>query len=175
MKQKKRFVAFAWGLCALAAAYAQSNEFDLSSQRLEVQWVNPAPGEKMDHHGLVVNPTPRYMKLTNEGTIDISGGVKLESPLPTLKEAWDYRGDIDFLVHTPKGFPLRLQFAKIPVIIEKGYEGSSVADGAYSLRITKKGISIMAANDLGLFYGIQTLRHGESGCGGWKEASLPRD
>ena len=112
----------------------------------------------MDHHGLVVNPTPRYMKLTNEGTIDISGGVKLESPLPTLKEAWDYRGDIDFLVHTPKGFPLRLQFAKIPVIIEKGYEGSSVAEGAYSLRITKKGISIMAENDLGLFYGIQTLR-----------------
>ena len=110
MKQKKRFVAFAWGLCALTAAYAQSNEFDLSSQRLEVQWVNPAPGEKMDHHGLVVNPTPRYMKLTNEGTIDISGGVKLESPLPTL------------LWHP--------DFATID---------------------------------------------GESGCGGWKEASLPRD
>ena len=66
MKQKRLFVTFAVGLCTFTAAQAQDNEFDLGSQRSEVQLVNPVPGKKMDHHGLVINPTPRYMKLTGK-------------------------------------------------------------------------------------------------------------
>jgi len=33
MKQKKFLVTFALGLCALTAAHAQDNDFDLGSQR----------------------------------------------------------------------------------------------------------------------------------------------
>ena len=56
MKQKKLLVTFALGMCALMAAHAQDNDFDLGSQRSEVQLVNPVPGKKIDHQGLVINP-----------------------------------------------------------------------------------------------------------------------
>ena len=79
---KETFSDLALGMCALMAAHAQDNDFDLGSQRSEVQLVNPVPGKKIDHQGLVINPTPRYVKLTGEGTVDISGGVKLEQPMP---------------------------------------------------------------------------------------------
>ena len=58
MIKKKLLVTFAVGLCALTAAHAQDNEFDLGSQRSEIQLVNPVPGNRIDHHGLVINPTP---------------------------------------------------------------------------------------------------------------------
>ena len=75
MKQNKFLVTFALGLCALTAAHAQDNDFDLGSQRSEVQLVNPVPGTKSDHQGLVINPAPRYVKLNGEGTVDMSGGI----------------------------------------------------------------------------------------------------
>ncbi|WP_346747484.1 beta-N-acetylglucosaminidase domain-containing protein, partial [Prevotella jejuni] len=158
MKQKKFLVTFALGLCALTAAHAQDNDFDLGSQRSEVQLVNPVPGKKIDHQGLVINPTPRYVKLTGEGTVDISGGVKLEQPMPARNLFWyDWR-DIDFLSRADKGFPMKIQLAKIPVIKYKGDQNSETADGGYALSITKKGITLQASNGLGVFYGIQTLR-----------------
>ena len=47
MKQKKLLVTFALGMCALTAAHAQDNDFDLGSQRSEVQLVNPVPGKRL--------------------------------------------------------------------------------------------------------------------------------
>ena len=45
----------------LAAAFsgvqAQDDGFDLSSQRGEKQDVNVVPGKKLEHHGIVINPT----------------------------------------------------------------------------------------------------------------------
>ena len=51
MKQKRLLATFVLGLCALTTLQAQENEFDLGSQRSEVQLVNPVPGKKIDHHG----------------------------------------------------------------------------------------------------------------------------
>ena len=158
MKQKKFLVTFALGLCALTAAHAQDNDFDLGSQRSEVQLVNPVPGKKIDHQGLVINPTPRYVKLTGEGTIDISGGVKLDQPQPARKQSWDYWTDLNFLSRADKGLPMKIQLVKIPVVMDKNGQSGATADGAYTLKITKKGITLLAAYDLGVFYGIQTLR-----------------
>lgn len=158
MKQKKLLVTFAVGLCALTAAHAQDDAFDLGSQRSEVQLVNPVPGKKVDHRGLVVNPTPRYMKLTGEGTVDVSGGVRLDQPMPARKLVWDYWRDLGFLSRADKGFPVKIQLVKIPVIMDEANKSNPDVDGAYSLSITKKGITIKAANDLGVYYGIQTLR-----------------
>ena len=50
MIKKKLLVTFAVGLCALTAAHAQDNEFDLGSQRSEIQLVNPVPGNRIDHY-----------------------------------------------------------------------------------------------------------------------------
>ena len=109
MKQKKLLVTFALGMCALTAAHAQDNDFDLGSQRSEVQLVNPVPGKKIDHQGLVINPTPRYVKLTGEGTVDISGGVKLDQPQPARKQSWDYWTYLNFLSRADKGLPMKIQ------------------------------------------------------------------
>ena len=158
MKQKKLLVTFALGMCALTAAHAQDNDFDLGSQRSEVQLVNPVPGKKIDHQGLVINPTPRYVKLTGEGTVDVSGGVTLSQPFSKIKHSWDYWPDLNFLSRADKGFPMKIQLVKIPVLLKDGEQSGADVDGAYTLRITKKGITIWADNDLGVFYGIQTLR-----------------
>jgi len=139
MKQKKLLVTFALGMCALTAAHAQDNDFDLGSQRSEVQLVNPVPGKKIDHQGLVIS-------------------VKLDQPQPARKQSWDYWTDLNFLSRADKGFPLKIQLVKIPVVMDKNGQGSANADGAYTLKITTKGITIQASNDLGVFYGIQTLR-----------------
>ena len=48
-------------ICAMACSnlLAQETEFDLSSQRLEIQQVLPVPGKKIDHQGIIINPTPQ--------------------------------------------------------------------------------------------------------------------
>ena len=158
MKQKKLLVTFALGMCALTAAHAQNNDFDLGSQRSEVQLINPVPGKKIDHQGLVINPTPRYVKLTNEGTVDISMGITLSQPSSKSKQSRDYWTDLNFLSRADKGFPLKIQLTKATATANKDNNGVANAEGAYSLKITSKGITIQASNDLGVFYAIQTLR-----------------
>ena len=158
MKQKRLFVTFAVGLCTFTAAQAQDNEFDLGSQRSEVQLVNPVPGKKMDHHGLVINPTPRYMKLTGEKTVDISGGIRTVVPKHDSERPYD--DDLDFLPllnvrspHYKQGFPLRAAYGKMPSV-----NGVENVPGAYILQITPSGIDISGFDDTGVFYAIQTLR-----------------
>ena len=77
MKQKKILVAFVLSLCTFTVVQAQENEFDLGNQRSEIQSITPVPGKKIDHHGLVINPTPRHLRLTSGNTVDISAGVHL--------------------------------------------------------------------------------------------------
>ena len=70
----------------------------------------------------------------------------------------DYWTDLNFLSRADKGFPMKIQLVKIPVVLEDGEQSGADVDGAYTLKITKKGITLLAAYDLGVFYGIQTLR-----------------
>ena len=62
-------------ICALACGnlFAQETEFDLSSQRLEIQQVLPVPGKKIDHHGIVINPTPHELTVGGNGVLNITG------------------------------------------------------------------------------------------------------
>ena len=158
MRPKRLLAIFALGLCALTTLQAQENEFDLGSQRSEVQLVNPVPGKKIDHHGLIINPTPIDLKLINGESIDVTGGIKLIQPRTKAKTSWDYWKDLDFLSPAVKGVPLSIQFVKIPEVCAKGLSDNPAIDGAYTLKITKKGISIQVSEDLGVFYAIQTLR-----------------
>ena len=51
---------------------AQEAEFDLSSQRLEIQQVLPVPGKKIDHQGIIINPTPQKLTVDRNNLLDIT-------------------------------------------------------------------------------------------------------
>ena len=158
MKQKKILVAFVLSLCTFTVVQAQENDFDLGSQRSEIQSITPVPGKKIDHHGLVINPTPRHLKLTSGNTVDISAGVHLIQPISKRKLTSDYRNELTFLSLSSKGFPLQIQLVEKPLVVDVVSKKQANVDGAYSLTVSPKEIRIQAANDAGVFYAIQTLR-----------------
>lgn len=158
MKQKKILVAFVLSLCTFTVVQAQENDFDLGSQRSEIQSITPVPGKKIDHHGFVINPTPRHLKLTSGNTVDISAGVHLIQPISKRKLTSDYRNELTFLSLSSKGFPLQIQLVEKPLVVDVVSKEQANIDGAYSLTISPRGIRIQAANDAGVFYAIQTLR-----------------
>ena len=158
MKQKKILVAFVLSLCTFTVVQAQENDFDLGSQRSEIQSITPVPGKKIDHHGLVINPTPRHLRLTSGNTVDISTGVHLIQPISKRKLTSDYRNELTFLPLSSKGFPLQIQLVEKPLVVDVVSKKQANVDGAYSLTVSPRGIRIQAANDAGVFYAIQTLR-----------------
>ena len=158
MKQKKILVAFVLSLCTFTVVQAQENDFDLGSQRSEIQSITPVPGKKIDHHGLVINPTPRHLRLTSGNTVDISAGVHLIQPISKRKLTSDYRNELTFLSLSSKGFPLQIQLVEKPLVVDVVSKKRANVDGAYSLTISPREIRIQAANDAGVFYAIQTLR-----------------
>lgn len=158
MKQKKILVAFVLSLCTFTVVQAQENDFDLGSQRSEIQSITPVPGKKIDYHGLVINPTPRHLRLTSGNTVDISVGVHLIQPISKRKLTSDYRNELTFLSLSSKGFPLQIQLVEKPLVVDVVSKKQANIDGAYSLTVSPKGIRIQAANDAGVFYAIQTLR-----------------
>ena len=158
MKQKKILVAFVLSLCTFTVVQAQENDFDLGSQRSEIQSITPVPGKKIDHHGLVINPTPRHLKLTSGNTVDISAGVHLIQPISKCKLTSDYRNELTFLSLSSKGFLLQIQLVEKPLVVDVVSKKQANVDGAYSLTVSPKEIRIQAANDAGVFYAIQTLR-----------------
>ena len=158
MKQKKILVAFVLSLCTFTVVQAQESDFDLGSQRSEIQSITPVPGKKIDHHGLVINPTPRHLRLTSGNTVDISVGVHLIQPISKRKLTSDYRNELTFLSLSSKGFPLQIQLVEKPFVVDVVSKKQANVDGAYSLTVSPKEIRIQAANDAGVFYAIQTLR-----------------
>lgn len=158
MKQKKILVAFVLSLCTFTVVQAQENDFDLGSQRSEIQSITPVPGKKIDHHGLVINPTPRHLRLTSGNTVDISVGVHLIQPISKRKLTSDYRNELTFLSLSLKGFPLQIQLVEKPLVVDVVSKKQANVDGAYSLTISPREIRIQAANDAGVFHAIQTLR-----------------
>lgn len=147
MKITKLMASAAFIAFAAMTATAQDDEFDLSSQRGEVQEYKAVPGHKIDHQGLVLNPTPQSIKRV-DGVLDISKGI-------TLKDKQKkFAADVDFLTQSPKGVKLTIDFGE--KVAKKA--GVKALDGAYSLEITKKEIKIVGFNERGAFYGLQTLR-----------------
>lgn len=129
---------------------AQENDgFDLSSQRSESQHVLMVPGQKLDHKGLIINPTPHSLTLDPDGTLDFSGGIRLTEKQGKFAE------EIGRILPTgQKGVKLTTDFGP-EAAAEAGVKAVS---GAYALNIGKKGIAITGYDERGVFYGIQTLR-----------------
>lgn len=145
--KKSLFVSIA---CALTCSYLHSQEadFDLSSQRSEIQDIRVIPGQKVNHQGIIINPTPHQMSIEQNRLLDISKGVLLKDKQKKFSE------DIPFLKQVPKGVKLTIDFGA--KIAQKA--GIKEISGAYKLNINEKGITITGYDERGAFYGIQTLR-----------------
>lgn len=109
---------------------AQENDgFDLSSQRSESQHVLMVPGQKLDHKGLIINPTPHSLTLDPDGTLDFSGGIRLTEKQGKFAE------EIGRILPTgQKGVKLTTDFGP-EAAAEAGVKAVS---GAYALNIGKK-------------------------------------
>jgi hyaluronoglucosaminidase len=79
-------------MVSLATTTAQ----DLSSQRGEKQDVGVMLGHKVDHGGLIINPTPQPIYTLRSLPLDITNGVVLKG------DAKAYAEDIDFSTVTIK-------------------------------------------------------------------------
>ena len=133
-------------MMSLTTATAQ----DLSSQRGEKQDVGVLLGHKVDHGGLVINPTPQHIYTLRSLPLDISNGVALKG------DAKVYAADIDFIKQSRKG-------AKLTIVNTEGTWATEDEmphkSGSYTLTVHhREGITIKAFDDLGVFYALQTLR-----------------
>lgn len=127
---------------------AAADDFDLGSQRSEKTEVNPVPGHKVDHHGIVINPTPQSITRPNTGVLNTSGGFKVKDK--TKK----FANDLGFLRQEPKGLPVEIDFGKKQADKAK----VNAVSGAYLLSVGPDKISITGRDEDGAFYGIQTLK-----------------
>lgn len=132
------------------ASFTVAMAQDLSAQRGERQDVGVLLGHKVDHAGLVINPTPHYFERVGSQSLDISKGVILKG------EANAFAADIDFVKQGNNGAKLAINY------VRNGWaEGDDMPNksGAYTLDIDhRNGIIINAYDELGAFYALQTLR-----------------
>lgn len=138
--------------CLIAApAAAQQNDFDLSTQRSEVQDVNPVPGHKVAGNGWTINPTPHQLTFAGDpqtALLDVAAGF-------TVKDRQNKFGnDLAFLHTAAKGgVRLTIDFgAKAAAKL-----GVKAVSGAYHLAVTAKGVTITGYDERGAYYGLRTL------------------
>lgn len=144
----KKSVLLTVGVFLATVAIAQDESFDLSSQRSESQIVNPVPGQKLDHKGLVINPTPQEIEIKESKILNIGRGLKLIDVKKKFKD------DLGFA---------KLRYAGVDLKIDYGHKIAAKYDvkpvsGAYVLQINLRGVTIIGYDEKGAFYGIQTLR-----------------
>lgn len=148
MNNTKLLTTLTAGLLLCGNLAAQETEFDLSSQRSESQDVLAVPGQRVDHRGIVINPTPHHLTADRSRTLDLTQGLRIK----------DLRGrfadDLGFLTPSKKGTVLEIDFGARQAA-KCGVEPRS---GAYALQVGKQGIRITGYDERGAFYGIQTLR-----------------
>lgn len=137
-------------LCGNASA--QDSEFDLSSQRGEKQDVVAIPGKKIDHQGLIINPTPHQI-VKGDGTLDVRDGYKLVDKKKRFSEQQAMLA-AEGMKFAASGAKLEVDF-DAKKAVKNGVKATS---GAYTMTIGKKGVSILGYDARGAFYGLQTLR-----------------
>lgn len=147
-KIKRTFPVLLASMLICGGLAAQENDFDLGSQRSESQEVNLVPGQALDHHGLIINPTPHSLQWIEGKMLDISRGFRLKGKQSGMA------GEMDFLTIGKKGADLRIDFG----IVQAKKKGVKPVSGAYELVIDSKGVCITAYDEKGAFYGLQTLR-----------------
>ena len=137
-------------VAAMAVALPLSAQDLLQSQRGESQELGELLGHRVDHGGLVINPRPHlYAPVLEDGGVDVSKGVAL------VGKAAGYANDIDFLTINRRGVALNIEYYKKNKELCELY---ATVEGAYVLEIKGGKIDILAYDELGAFYGIQTLR-----------------
>lgn len=129
-----------------------AQDFNLSEQRGEKQYVTKIPGGKIDHQGIVVNPNPVDIRLGN-GYLDISKGFDLKAG----------KEDTGRLKNDLAKVGLKYSKAGVPLYISEGENiakenGLEPTSGSYSLIISDKNIRIIAYDSDGAFYALQSLR-----------------
>lgn len=148
MKMTKKIwatIAVAW--VAMTSPMAQET-VNLNVQRKESQQIRLIPGEKIDHRGIVVNPTPQQMILNQDNSLDVTGGFVLKDKQKCFAD------NLAFLVQSGQGVELRIDFGR--KLADKMQV--EAVPGAYRLTVDAKGVSIVGRDERGAFYGIQTLR-----------------
>lgn len=148
MKFKSLLLSALLPALTVIPAMGQDDAFDLSSQRGEKQEYNPVNGHKIDHKGLIINPTPQSIERPLTGVLNASGGFKVNDRQKRFAD------DLGFLKQAPKGLPLTIEFGE--KVAKKA--GVKPVDGAYLLEIGPKDVKIIGYNERGAFYGLQTLR-----------------
>ncbi len=135
-------------ICATVPNTAAADEgaFDLSSQRSEVQQLNPVPGKKIDHQGLIINPTPHSIDIDRTSVYT----------LPATKKINDKKGKFAYTIAevVPGGIDLSIDFGEK----QAKKNGVELRPEAYKLTVDKKGVTITGYDEAGAFYGLQTLR-----------------
>lgn len=120
------------------------DQSELAGERVECR----IPGMKLDHGGIVVNPTPHEMAV-GEGRLDVSKGFVLRDRRGRFADA------ADFLPPAKRG--------GVPVTVDFGPKaaaarGAEERTGAYVLKVDGRGVVVTGYDERGAFYGLQTLR-----------------
>lgn len=131
-----------------AAAQGQDEDFDLSGQRYEPQYINPVPGKAIDHNGIIINPAPHCIQRTEEGYLDISSGIHVKG------KKGGFVSELNDLVLSGKGPAMKVDFGEK----QAAKAGVKAVSGAYRLSVDKNGITLTGYDEDGVFYGIQTLK-----------------
>ena len=134
---------------------------DLSSQRGESQSLGKMLGSKLDHNGLVINPTPQIIlsskdcceKALPNGGFELNNVLEVYNGVKLLGRGDEFVSDIDFVPLSDNGVSLRIEYGE-----KKARRcGVKEVSGGYMLEIDSKGIEIVAYDPLGAYYGIRTL------------------
>lgn len=146
--KRKLFITLLAATLVCVHVSGQDNGFDLNTQRSESQDIIMISGKKLDHKGMILNPTPHELKVIEGSKLNISTGITLQD------KKGKFANDVKFLSPARKGVKLTIDFGGKAAKKRRVKEVS----GAYSLSINSKGISIVGYDEKGAFYGIQTLR-----------------
>lgn len=148
------------GLAAAAlATMPAAAQFDLQSQRKEVQNYLKVPGHKVDHKGIIVNPTPHKMAVDSSKSVSFGNGFKVSA-----KQWEELSGDFTTLQLPSSKNGLKLNASYGDKVAAKA--GVKNVKGAYALNIDKNGVDIKAFDRSGVFYALQTLRQPRQQPGG---------
>ena len=124
----------------------------LQSQRKELKGIKPVPGEKIDHQGIILNPTPQSMVVKQGKTLNVNKGFNLK----TNDASTGLNEDLAFI-----GIPLDSK--GVTLKIQQGdkvaaKEDVKATNGAYKLTVNNKGVDIVSYDNDGTFYALQTLK-----------------
>ena len=140
--------AIALSISLISPPFATA-DVDLSAQRGEKQYSLKVPGEKIDHHGIIINPTPRNLVMKDGASLNISKGFKPQLPKAFTKAITKDLDKTEIPI-SKKGVPL--------IINSDSKDGVNPVNGAYILDISPDKVTIDAYDADGVFFALQTLR-----------------